>query len=102
METLFPFLSNGNKGTFIDIIVQPKASKNEIVGIHGTRLKIRVTAPPTGNAANEMCRGFLADILEIPKGSIKIVAGSKSRNKRFLVKDIAFETLKCKFASYIS
>ncbi len=96
METMFPFLSVGSKGIFIDVVVQPKASKNEVVGVYGNRLKVKVTAPPTGNAANEMCRSFLADILGISTRSIELIAGNKSRNKRFLIHNVTFEGLKYK------
>jgi uncharacterized protein len=61
--------------------VQPRASANEIVGVHGDALKIRLTAPPVEGAANDLLVKFLADTLDIPTRAITIVAGASSRTK---------------------
>lgn len=69
-------------GLVFKIRVQPRASKNQIMGIHGDALKIHLTAPPVGNAANKACCTFLADRLSIAKSSVSIVSGQRSRNKQ--------------------
>lgn len=66
-------------------LIQPRASKNAIVGEHGGALKIRLTAPPVDGAANKMCLKFLAKWLGLPKSSLTIVAGETSRNKRIRI-----------------
>ena len=68
-------------GVVFKVHIQPKASKNAIVGLHDDALKIRLTAPPVDGAANKMCIHFLAKELGIPKSAIDIVAGQTSRNK---------------------
>ena len=75
------------------IYVQPKASKNQVVGRHsdpskGDALKVKITAPPVDGAANAMCVKFFAKLLRVPKSSIAIVSGQTSRHKRVAV---AFE-----------
>lgn len=61
--------------------VQPRASADEIVGVHGNAVKVRVTAPPVENAANEALVRFIAATFDIPARSVTIVAGLSSRTK---------------------
>jgi hypothetical protein len=63
------------------IRVQPRASADEVVGIHGGALKIRLTAPPVDGAANERLVIFLSTIFAVPRRAIKILAGESSRTK---------------------
>lgn len=81
------FLTLQNGGVVIRILVQPKASKNEIVGFQADELKIRLTSPPVEGAANELCRKFLAKRLRMPKSDIHILSGEKSRHKRLFIKN---------------
>ena len=76
-------------GTLFKVAVQPRGSKNTIVGVHGDALKIRLTAPPVEGAANKMCIGFLAETLRVPKSAIEIVHGHGSRSKMVLVRSLA-------------
>jgi uncharacterized protein len=73
-------------GILLKIYVQPKSSKNEIVGVHDGAIKIRLTAPPVDNAANEMCVKFLAKQLGISKSSINIISGHTSRFKQIFIR----------------
>lgn len=61
--------------------VQPRASSDSIAGVHGTALKIRLTAPPVDGAANEHLVNFLAGIFALPRRAVKILAGESSRSK---------------------
>ena len=79
------FIRKSPEGIILKILVQPKSSKNQIVGPHGDELKIKLTAPPVDNAANRMCIQFLAKKLDIPKSAIEIIAGPASRHKQLLV-----------------
>lgn len=65
----------------IDVIIQPKASRNEIVGMHGDALKIKLTAPPVDGKANAALIAFLAKKLGVPKSTVTIVRGKTSRIK---------------------
>ncbi|MCB2170083.1 MAG: YggU family protein [Deltaproteobacteria bacterium] len=72
-------------GLLIDVRVQPKSSKNAIVGIHGEALKIKLNAPPVEGKANKALIQLLAKLLKCPKSNVKIVSGQASRNKRLLI-----------------
>lgn len=73
---------------FINIHLQPRASKNEIAGIHGDSIKLRLTSPPVEGAANSHVIEFLAKKLGIQKSKITIVSGEKSRHKTLKIEGL--------------
>lgn len=81
-----PCLRENEAGTLLEVHVQPKASRNEIAGLHQEALKIRLTAPPVEGEANKECIRFLARLLGIPKSDVEIVKGHKSRRKTLLIR----------------
>lgn len=74
-------------GIILTVYIQPRASKNEVCGVQDNSLKIRLTSPPVDGAANKLCREFLADIFEVPKSAVEIIAGDTSRHKRVSIRD---------------
>jgi len=61
--------------------VQPRASRNEIAGLHGAELRIRITAPPVDGAANEALIQFLARALGLLRSDLTLLTGEGSRSK---------------------
>ncbi|MFQ6030460.1 MAG: DUF167 domain-containing protein [Dehalococcoidia bacterium] len=72
----------------IKIRVQPKASKNEILGFRGETLRLRVTAPPEGGKANEAVLSLLAETLQLAKSRLRITRGHASRDKLVAVQAV--------------
>ena len=75
------WLETVKDGILIRIQAQPKASRSEVVGVHGDRLKIRIAAPPVDGAANEELVRLLAETLGVPRKAIRIVSGQTGRRK---------------------
>ena len=75
-----------SNGIVFNVFVQPRSSKNKIVGVHGDALKVKVTAPPVAGAANKMCLQFLAKFLATPYSQIEIISGQNSRTKQILLR----------------
>ncbi|MDY0042634.1 MAG: DUF167 domain-containing protein [Desulforhabdus sp.] len=88
------FLSEHAQGSVIQILVQPRASKNELAGVHEGLLKIRLTAPPVEGEANKECIKFMAKLFDIAKSNFEIIQGHKSRRKTILIKGLSCETIK--------
>lgn len=65
----------------LTVRVQPDARRNEIVGLHGDALKIKVAAPAVDNKANAALVAFLAETLGLPKSAIAVRRGATSRRK---------------------
>jgi hypothetical protein len=74
-------IRDSDKGATFAIRVQPRASRNAVVGEMGDALKIALTAPPVEGKANEACIEFLAILLKVPRSSVTIASGESSRNK---------------------
>ncbi len=72
----------------IRVRVIPRGSKNEVVGWRGNALCVKVTSPPLEGAANETLVRFLADVLGVHKGDVKIISGEKSRDKLVAVRGL--------------
>jgi len=82
------WLSPADGGVIMAVYVQPRASKNEVVGVQGDELKVRLTSPPAEGAANKLCGEFFAKLLGVAKGEVTLISGHKSRHKRLLIRGI--------------
>jgi uncharacterized protein (TIGR00251 family) len=65
----------------ITVTVSPGAARTELVGTHGDGWKARVAAPPERGRANEALVELLAQALEVPASTIRIVSGRSGRAK---------------------
>jgi uncharacterized protein (TIGR00251 family) len=77
----------------ISIKAIPGAAKNEVVGWAAGELKVRVCAPALEGRANEALCEFLADELAVPRRSVAVVRGLKSRHKIVRVLGLSQENL---------
>jgi uncharacterized protein (TIGR00251 family) len=69
------------KDIFIKIYLQPKSSRNEVMGPYRDGIKVKVTALPVEGKANEALVRLLAKELRIPASNIQILKGHHSREK---------------------
>jgi uncharacterized protein (TIGR00251 family) len=74
--------------------VQPRASRDEIVGEYFDGLKIRLTAPPIDDRANQALRKLLATRLKVPLAAVRIASGERSRTKRVEVLGVTIEMVR--------
>jgi uncharacterized protein len=86
----------------LKVHVQPRASRNEIVGWRDGSLAVRLTAPPVDGAANKACRDFLAEALGLKRADVELVSGEKSREKRFRITGLTVEELERRIAGRCS
>jgi uncharacterized protein len=64
----------------LSVYAQPRTSRPEIAGWHGTLLKIRLASAPVDNVVSELI-AFIAQQLGIPKRNMQIQTGFASRRK---------------------
>jgi uncharacterized protein (TIGR00251 family) len=70
----------------LDILVQPRASRSRVVGLHDGRLKVQLAAPPVEGAANHALGGLISERLEVARSQVVLVRGQTSRRKTLLVR----------------
>ena len=61
--------------------VQPRAAHNQVAGLQGEALKLRLTSPPVDGKANKAVLATLARLLELPKSCLSLRSGLQSRSK---------------------
>lgn len=86
-------MSTGPRATRLEVLVQPRASRTELAGVHDGVLRIRVAAPPVDDAANRALIKFVADRLGVSKRSVRIASGGTSRRKVLEVEGMTREAL---------
>ena len=91
-----PYLKVQNDVVYLHIKVQPRASRNEIGGVLGQELKVKVTAPPVESAANEELVRFLAELLGCPRQAVTLARGGSSRHKVIALRGIPVESIEPK------
>jgi uncharacterized protein (TIGR00251 family) len=65
----------------LQVRVQPRAKRNSIEVVEGSKLKVYVTAAPEDGRANDAVVALLAKSLGVAKSHIRILKGHKSRDK---------------------
>jgi uncharacterized protein len=72
----------------VAVRVQPRASRDEVVGEVDGALKVRLQAPAAENHANDALCEYLATLLKTPKSAVRILSGDRSRIKRIEIRGV--------------
>jgi uncharacterized protein len=78
------FTAEGNTVTFW-LRVKPRARRRRLLRNSSGELCLELTAPPVEGKANEAALDFLAESLHVPRRSVGLVTGAKSRHKLFRI-----------------
>lgn len=73
----------------LHLYIQPKASRDKIVGQHGEELKVAITAPPVDGKANAHLTKVLSKQFKVAKGQIHIEKGELGRHKQVRIESPA-------------
>jgi uncharacterized protein len=84
-------ITETNGSVTFSVRVVPRSSRNQIFGVEGGALKIKLTAPPVEGAANAALIEFVAEWLGVRRGAVSIVSGDKARNKIVRVSGVTRE-----------
>jgi uncharacterized protein (TIGR00251 family) len=91
------YLTENAAGVIIRVQVQTRASRDEVIGLQGGHLKVRITAAPVAGAANKHLLKFLAKELKIPQGQLSVKSGVTSKKKSIFVRGVSGVQVKERF-----
>ena len=76
-------------GCTFQVRVSPRGRRDEVVGLHGDALRVRLTAPPVEGKANRALIKFLAKQLSVSPAAVEILSGHTSHQKRVRVRTVS-------------
>jgi uncharacterized protein (TIGR00251 family) len=82
--------------------VTPRAARSAVVGVERGVLHVRLSAPPIDGAANRALLALLAEVLDLPRAQIELLAGERSRFKRVAVQGLTHQALLARLAQHMS
>lgn len=92
-----PFVSSLADGRVIlALYVQPRASRNCLVGLHDQALKLALTAPPVENEANKAIVVFFSSFFKIARQDVAIFRGLQSRRKQVALRGLSEEMVRAR------
>ena len=83
----------GEEFSTVTVHVLPRASREGVAGLFGDAVRVRLTAPPLENRANEALVRFLSASLGVPRSRVEIVSGRRGRKKVVRVAGISRKDL---------
>lgn len=89
-------------GLLLRLHVQPRAAHNQVAGLQGEALKLRLTSPPVDGKANKAVLATLARLLGLPKSSLTLRSGMKSRTKTVLIQGADEPQLRAQLQALLS
>jgi hypothetical protein len=81
-------------GARLRVRVQPRASRDEVTGIQGDCLRVKLTAPPVDGEANERLVKFLGRFFSCGKSRIRIIRGIAGRCKLLEITGVTEEEIR--------
>ena len=82
------------------IVSFPNSSVNFVIGYSDEYLKLKISAVPIDNKANKELISYVSKLLNVPKSTLSLISGDKSKIKRILVKGKNIEYVAEKFSVY--
>jgi uncharacterized protein (TIGR00251 family) len=86
-------LTDRADGVVIAVRVIPRAGRSGVAGTRDGALLVRLNAAPVDNAANAELIEVIAGALGVPRRSVTITSGERSRRKTVFVAGVSVATV---------
>lgn len=84
-------------GVVIPVRVTPRGGRSAIEGISDGVLQVRLAAPPVEGAANTALLALLAAALHVPKSTLSLASGARSRQKLVQIRGLNGDEVRQRF-----
>ncbi len=91
-----PRIQQHGSDVLLSIKAVPGASRDQIAGILGDRLKIRISAPPEGGKANKAICKLIAQALDLKPNAVTIESGHSSAEKTLRIANVSADVISSK------
>ena len=81
-------------GVFIRVKAVPGAKREQVAGVLGDRLKIKVLAPPEGGKANDAICALIARTLGVKAGAVSVASGMTNPEKVVRVEGVSSDAVR--------
>lgn len=81
-------------GFVLAVKVVPNSSRDQIAGMLGEELKIKVAQPPEDGKANKAVEALLAKTLCVAASNVQVIAGHSQPHKKVLVVGVAEDAIR--------
>ncbi len=81
-------------GALIRVKAVPGAKREQVAGVLGDRLKVKVSAPPEGGKANTAICALVAKTLGVKAGAVTVVSGQTNPEKVVRVEGVTAEDVR--------
>lgn len=89
-------LREKNGAVIVKVLLQPRASRDEVLEQQGDCLKIRVMSPPIENRANRKLCELLAQRIGVGKKQVEVIGGHTGRVKQVRIASADLEEVRRK------
>jgi uncharacterized protein (TIGR00251 family) len=89
--------SDGGNGVRVWVKAVPRSSRDQIAGVLGDRLKVRVSAPAEDGRANKAVCATIAKALGIKARQVTIESGHTSPEKIVRIEGVSVEDVRARF-----
>jgi uncharacterized protein len=86
-------------GARLRVRVEPRASRDEVVGWREDTLRLRVSAPPLEGRANAAVVDLIARAAGVARSAVSVVAGERSRDKLLRVDGVSAAALRARLGA---
>ena len=91
-----PSIQQHGPDVLLSIKAVPGASRDQIAGALGDRLKIRISAPPEGGKANKAICKLIAQALDLKPSAVTIESGHSSAEKILRIANVSADVISSK------
>ena len=82
-------LQTDGTAVLLPVKVSAGAARTRVMGVHGGRLKVAISAAPEKGRANEELTAFLAELLGVRSREVTVQSGASSRMKTIRIEGVS-------------